>query len=61
MQLSALTESVLDAKSTAVALADNYESDADLVDLKERAVLLRDRAQNLVDAFDGINSGLGLL
>lgn len=38
-----------------------YENDDDVGDLKARAIEIRDKAQRLIDALDGVNEGLGQL
>lgn len=60
--------SLNDLYSSAEQLSDEaknlfaaYENSDDVGDLKMRAVQVRDRAQSLVDAFDGVNEALGLL
>lgn len=61
MQLSSLTESVVELKNDSQYLADAYVNDDDVGDLKTRAINVRDNAQRLIDSFDGINEALGLL
>lgn len=59
--LGSLTLAVDALQDDAANLFKAYENDDDVADLKTRAVDIRDKAQSLVDAFDGIREGLNLL
>jgi hypothetical protein len=61
MQLGYLTSQLDALQEKGAELFKEYENDADLADLKERASEIRALAAGLVDGFDTINSGLAQL
>lgn len=61
MQLGDLTRQLDSLTEKSGELFKDYENDADLVDLKEKAAEIRALATGLVEGLDTINSGLAQL
>lgn len=58
MTLGSLTTALEDFKDDAILAFSQYEGDEDVESLRERYILLRDRAENIQAGLAKINDGL---